>query len=239
MELKRHRHYFISPIATSWEKANIHAIHNYSHTLAHPFKMCKSFLTTKISLGSPPNVPHFVQSSFQALLKHPNHVVTFDIDVYKSTAQRHQTSIFSDWSASADKVIHSVFTIPTNVTRKLTRSGCTTFCCTNCLCSCQHFTWDCGSPRDHNLSRSCWTSHKYPTFFWIFSAKKVIGPATASYDLFMNTWTVFQLPYNTARHILFSLIFHISSGILALEELWLLAMLVNTLQVSFTLLYVV
>ncbi len=89
------------------------------------------------------------------------------------------------------------------------------------------------------LSRSWWTSHKYPTFFWIFSTKKVIGPATPSYDLFMNTWAVFQVPYNTARHILFLLIFHISSGILAVEELWLLAMLLNTLQVSFMLLYVV
>ncbi len=208
----------LAQIATSWEKANIHP---------------------KISLGSPPNVPHFVQSSFEALLKHPNHAVTFDIHVYMSTAQRHQTTIISDWSASADKLTHSVFTIPTNVTRKLTRSGCPTFCCTNCLCSCQHFTWDRGSPRDHNLSRSGWTSHKYPTFFWISSTKKVIGPVTASYDLFMNTWAVVQVPYNTARRILFLLIFHISSGILAVEELWLSAMLLNTLQVSFTLLYVV
>ncbi len=229
----------LAQIATSWEKANIHPVCNYSHALAHPFKMCKSFLTAKISLGSPPNVPHFVQSSFEALLKHPNHAVTFDIHVYKSTAQRHQTSIYSDWSASADKLTHTVFTIPPNVTRKWTRSGCTTFCCTNCLCSCPHFTWDNGSPRDHNLSSSWWTSHKYPTFFWIFSTKKVIGPATASYDLFMNTWAVFQVPYNTARCILFLLIFHISSGILAVEELWLLAMLLNTLQVSLTLLYVV
>jgi len=67
----------------------------------------------------------------------------------------------------------------------------------------------------------------------------MIAPATASYDLFMNTWAVFQVPYNTARHILFLLIIHISSGILAVEELWLLAMLLNTLQVSFRLLYVV
>jgi hypothetical protein len=64
----------LAQIATSWEKANIHAICNYNHGLAHPFKMCKSFLTTKMSLGSPPNVPHFVQSSFEALLKHPNHL---------------------------------------------------------------------------------------------------------------------------------------------------------------------
>jgi len=105
------------------------------------------------------------------------------------------------------KLTHSVFTIPTNVTRKLTRSGCPTFCCTNCLCSCPHLTWDGGSPRDHNLSRSWWTSHKYPIFLWIFSTKKVIGPATASYDLFMKTWAVFQVPYNTARRILFLLIF--------------------------------
>jgi hypothetical protein len=102
----------LAQIATSWEKANIHPICNYSHALAHPFKMCKSFLTAKISLGSPPNVPHFVQSSFEALLKHPNHAVTFDIDVYKSTAQRHQTSIFSDWSASADKLTHCIHNPP-------------------------------------------------------------------------------------------------------------------------------
>jgi hypothetical protein len=117
-------------------------------------------------------VPHFVQSSFEALLKHPNHAVTFDIHVYKSTAQRHQTSSFSDWSASAEKLTHSVFTIPTNVTRKLTRSGCPTFCCTNCLRSCPHLTWDGGSPRDHNLSRSWWTSHKCILYCFEFSLQR-------------------------------------------------------------------
>jgi hypothetical protein len=62
--------------------------------------MRKSLLTTKISLGSPPNMPYFVQSSFETLSKHPTHAVTFDIHIYKSTAQRHQTRIYSEWSAS-------------------------------------------------------------------------------------------------------------------------------------------
>jgi hypothetical protein len=47
----------------------------------------------------------------------------------------------------------------------------------------------------------------------------MLGPATASYDLFMNTSAIFQVPYNTARCILFLLIFHIVSGILAVEDL--------------------
>ncbi len=201
--------------------------------------MCKNFLTTKISLGSSPNMPHFVQPSFETLLKHPTHAVTFDVHIFKSTAYSHQTRIYSEWSASTHTLTHTVFTIPTNVTRKLTRSGCTTFCCTNCLCPCPHFTWDHGSPRDHNLSISWWTLHKYPSLSWIFSTKTMIGPATASYDLFMNTSALFQVPYNTARCILFLLICHILSGIQAVEELWLLAMLLNTLQVSSMLLCVV
>ncbi len=80
---------------------------------------------------------------------------------------------------------------------------------------------------------------EYPSLSSIFSTKTMIGPATASYDLFMNTSAIFQVPYNTARCILFSLIFHILSGILAVEELRLLAMLLNTLQESSTLLYVI